>query len=78
MFRVYAEGVFFIMAFTFVCGIAEGILIILLYQVIYGIDIFLNMFKTFLPRRLWQGYSSPAIFTLLNFLERMVHVGESN
>ncbi len=46
-FRVYAEGVFFIMAFTFVCGIAEGILIILLYQVIYGIDIFLNMFKTF-------------------------------
>jgi rod shape-determining protein MreD len=77
-FRVYAEGVFFIMAFTFVCGIAEGILIILLYQVIYGIDIFLNMFKTFLPQALVAGVLSPAIFTLLNFLERMVHVGESN
>ncbi len=77
-YRVYAEGVFFIMGFTFVCALLEGSFIILLYRMIHGVDIFANVFKLFLPQALVTAVLSPAIFTMLSYLEGKVNGGESN
>ena len=77
-FRVYSEGVFFIMTFAFCCGFAEGLFIIFLYKVVYGLNIFVNMFDIFLPQALVAGVLSPVIFTMLNFFGRIVNAGEPN
>ncbi len=77
-FRVYAEGVFFIMAFTFICALGEGLFITALYKLIFNIDIFTNLFNVFLPQALVAGVLSPAIFTLLSTFERVLYGGESN
>lgn len=77
-FKVYAEGVFFIMIFTFTCALSEGFFILFLYKMIYGLDIFSNIFKIILPQALVAAVLSPAVFTLLGFFERMAYGGESN
>ncbi len=77
-FRVYSDGVVFIMIFTFLCALAEGIFIILLYGVIYGLNIFPDIWDIFLPQALVAGALGPAVFTILNAFGRKVHAGDSN
>ncbi len=77
-FRVYAESEIFIMSFTFFCALLEGLFIILLYKIGFGLNILSDVIKTFLPQALIAGVLSPAVFTMLNLLERKGYGGESN
>jgi rod shape-determining protein MreD len=77
-FRVYAESEAFIMIFTFFCALLEGLFIVLLYKIGFGLNIFADVIKTFLPQALIAGVLRPAVFTMLNLLERKGYGGESN
>ncbi|MFB3926438.1 MAG: hypothetical protein ACE14T_10330 [Syntrophales bacterium] len=65
-FRVYAEGLFFIMFFTLVCALSEGVFIMLLYRLIYGVDISTSLFRLFIPQALVAGVLSPALFAFFD------------
>ena len=77
-YRVYAEGVLFIMSFTFVCALLEGVFVVMLYKAIYGIEAFTSILNVYLPQALVTAVLSPAIFTMLSYLEGKVNGGESN
>ena len=77
-FRVYSEGVLFIMVFTFFSALSEGLFIIFLYKFVYGLNIFSKTFNLFVLQALMAGVLSPAVFTILNYFERIVYGGESN
>ena len=75
--RIYGERMFFIMGYTFVCALLEGIFIIAIYWFIYGTDVSPVLLRLYLPQALVAGVLSPALFTLFNRLEPYVHAGET-
>jgi len=75
--RIYGERMLFIMGYTFVCALLEGIFIIAIYWYIYGTDVSPGLIRTYLPQALVAGVLSPALFTLFNRLEAYVHAGEA-
>lgn len=75
--RIYGERMFFIMGYTFVCALLEGIFIIAIYRFIYGTDVSPGLLRTCLPQAIVAGVLSPALFTLFNRLEEYVHAGEA-
>ncbi len=75
--RIYGERMLFIMGYTFVCALLEGIFIMAIYGVIYGTDVSSDLFRIYLPQALVAGVLSPALFTLFNRLEVYVHAGEA-
>jgi rod shape-determining protein MreD len=76
-FKVYAERYFFIMAFAFLCAFSEGLFVALIYQVFYGADVFLSIYRIFLIQALVLGLFSPLLFSLLGRLEGVLDVRES-
>ena len=77
-FRVYSDGVFFIMTFTFLCALAEGLCIVLMYRLIHGLNIFSDIPTVFLPQALVAGALGPAVFTMLSYLGRKMNAGDAN
>jgi rod shape-determining protein MreD len=75
--RIYGERMLFIMGYTFVCALLEGLVIFAVYWFIYGTDVSPGLLRTYLPQALVAGVLSPALFTLFNHLEAFVHAGEA-
>lgn len=73
--RVYAEKISFIAVFTFACSLAEGILIMFFYRIIYGENIVHNMINVFIPQALVLGIVSPPIFRLFRQIEVLLNAG---
>lgn len=75
-YRVYPEGLTFIMVFAFVCALSEGIFIFLLYKFIFGVNIFYDVINMYVPQSLVIAVLCPACFTLFYRLEDVLHVTE--
>lgn len=73
--RVYAEQIGLIMAFTFLCAIFEGLMIVFFYKIIYDINMFHNILPVFLPQALAVGVVSPVFFRLFHLFEGLFHEG---
>lgn len=67
--RVYIGGFIFIMGFTFICAFSEGLAIILIYKFFFGVDMFYDVSRVFLPQALVIGVLSPALFTIFGRFE---------
>lgn len=76
-FKVYAERHLFIMAFTFLCAFSEGLFVAIIYQLFYGADVFLDIYKIFIVQALTLGLISPMLFALLGRMEGVLNVRES-
>lgn len=74
--RIYAEGIAFIMCFTFICIFSEGIITVLIYNFICGADMSYNILRVFLPQALVAGVLSPALFVIFERLEVLLNVEE--
>jgi rod shape-determining protein MreD len=75
--RIYGERMLFIMGYTFLCVLLEGLFIFAVYWSVYGTDASPGLLQTYLPQALVAGVLSPAFFTLFNRLEATVHAGEA-
>jgi rod shape-determining protein MreD len=75
--RIYGERMLFIMGYTFVCALLEGLVIFAVYWFIYGTDVSPGLLRTYFPQALVAGVLSPALFTLFHHLEAFVHAGEA-
>ena len=67
--RVYAAKVVFIMVFTTMCALLEGVMIMILYKYIYTVDTVSDMFRIIVPQALLLGVTSPLFFSLFHRLE---------
>ena len=67
--RVYAARTTFIMAFTVLCSLLEGVIIMLLYTYVYKANGFGAMTKVFAPQAVVLGAMSPLFFRLFNRFE---------
>ena len=75
--RIYGERILFIMGYTLLCVLLEGLFIFAVYWSVYGTDVSQGLLRTCLPQALVAGVLSPALFTLFNRLEACVHAGEA-
>ncbi|MBW2559407.1 MAG: hypothetical protein JRE40_00985 [Deltaproteobacteria bacterium] len=76
-FRVYAGGMIFTTAFTFVCILIEKFLIILMYKALYGMDVLYDILNVSLSQAVVTGVLAPAFFALFRRLEVLLSVWES-
>ena len=67
--RISAGKPFFIMIFTFVCVLFEGILVIVFHPLLYGGEISSNVLKVYLPQAFIVGGLSPLLFKVFNRIE---------
>ena len=74
--RIYSEQMFFIMIFTFLCVLFEGLYIVVLYKSVFDVNMSYNLYRVFLPQALVAGVLSPALFAGLNYLEVLFHAGD--
>lgn len=75
--RIYGERMLFIMGYAFLCVALEGLFIFGVYWSVFGTDVSAGLTRTYLPQALVAGVLSPALFTLFNRLEALVHAGEA-
>ena len=76
--KVRGENALFVMVFTFVSILLEGVIIFLLYTVLLNIDFSCPLFlKVFLPQALIVSFISPILFPLFRRIEVWAHVRES-
>jgi len=73
--RIYAEQTSLIIGFTFLCSIFEGLMLVLIYKIIYDIDLLGSIIRVFLPQALVVSMLSPLFFKLFNFFEVSFHDG---
>jgi rod shape-determining protein MreD len=72
--RVYAGKPSLIASFTGICTLLEGLVIVLLYRFVFGIDILYAIPKIFVPQAVVVGLLSPFFFGLLQRFEVILHV----
>ena len=75
--KVYAEKPAFIASFTALCMLLEGLAIVLLYRVFFGIDILYAIPKIFIPQAVVLGLLSPLFFRLLQHFEVLLHARDT-
>ncbi len=73
--RVYAEGTAWIMLFTFLCALSEGLFIVLFYKAMYDVNMLRSMIRVFLPQALVLSFLSPVFFKLFRVLEGSLNEG---
>jgi rod shape-determining protein MreD len=74
--RIYSEQMFFIIVFTFLCVLFEGLYIVVLYKSVFDVNMSYNLYRVFLPQALVAGVLSPALFAGLNYLEVLFDAGD--
>lgn len=74
--RIYSEQMFFIMIFTFLCVLLEGLFIVGLYKAVFDVNMSYDLYRVFLPQALVAGVLSPALFAGLSYLEVLFHAGD--
>ena len=75
--KVYAEKPAFIASFTGLCTLLEGLTIVLLYRVFFGVDILYAIPKIFIPQAVVLGLLSPLFFRLLQHFEVLLHARDT-
>ncbi len=76
-FRVYAEKILFIALYTSACALAEGILLIFFFRIIYGVNTLHNLVSIFLPQALVAGILSPVLFEIFRRVEGALNAGHT-
>jgi len=71
-YRVYSEGITFIILFTFLCSLSEGVIIFFIYKIMFGVNAFHEVFNTYMPQSLVVAVVAPACFAILHQLEGMI------
>lgn len=66
--RVYAERASFIAIFVGLCALFEGLIVVTVYKLAYGVDKFRHLWDIFLLQALLAGLPAAWIFKLLNKL----------
>lgn len=75
--KVYAEKPVFIASFTGLCMLLEGLAIVLLYRVFFGVDILYAILKIFIPQAVLLGLLSPLFFRLLQRFEVLLNARDT-
>jgi rod shape-determining protein MreD len=75
--KVYAEKPVFIASFTGLCTLLEGLTIVLLYRVFFGVDILYAIPKIFIPQAVVLGLLSPLFFRLLQHVEVLLNARDT-
>jgi rod shape-determining protein MreD len=70
-YRVYPEGIVTVMILTFFCSLVEGMIIMLIYKIGFGIDAFHELFNRYLPQSLVVAVVAPACFTALHKIQEL-------
>lgn len=76
-FRVYAGGVIFVTGFTFVCVLLEKFLIILMYKILYGMNVLCDILNISFFQAVVTGVLASAFFALFRRLEVLLSVWKS-
>lgn len=75
--RVYGEKPALIALYSGFCALLEGLLIVVLYRLVFGIDILYEIPRTFVPQSLLVVLLSPFCFALLDRLGVFPHAESS-
>jgi len=75
-YRVYLEGISFIVVFTFLCVFLEGVVMFLIYLFVFDVNISYDIINTYLPQALVLCAIGPACFALFYRLEVLMQHGE--
>jgi len=75
--KVYAGGMIFTIGFTFICALFGKLLIILMYEVLYDINVFYDILSISFLQAVAAGVFAPAFFVLFHRLEVLLNVWES-
>lgn len=67
--RISPGKQFFIMIFTLICALLEGMLVIVIHPLLYGGDISSHALRIYLPQALIVSGLSPLLFKLFNRIE---------
>ncbi len=67
--QVYAERFSFIMIFVGLCALLEGLFVMVVYKLAYGVDKFIHLGDIFLPQALLAGLLAPSFFKLLRKID---------
>jgi rod shape-determining protein MreD len=73
--RVYSTNTFFLISVTFLSVLAEGIILVSLYYIIYDMNVLVTGLKIYLPQACILSGLSPTIF---NFCRRLELKGYGN
>jgi rod shape-determining protein MreD len=75
--RVYAGNPVLIASFTGICTILEGMVIVLLYRLLFGADILAAIPRIFIPQAIVLALLSPLVFRLFHRFEVFLHAEDS-
>ena len=75
--KVYAGGMIFTIGFTFICALFGKLLIILMYEVLYDINVFYDILSISFLQAVAAGVFAPAFFVLFHRLEGLLNVWEA-
>ncbi len=75
--RVYAGNPALIAAFTALCTILEGLVIVLLYRFLFGADILAALLRIFIPQALVLALLSPLVFRFFDRFEGLLHAEDT-
>ncbi len=75
--KVYGGGMIFTAGFTFICALFGKLLIALMYEVLYGINVFYDILNVAFLQAVITGVFAPAFFVLFYRLEDLLNVWES-
>jgi rod shape-determining protein MreD len=64
--RFYAERPSFIMIFVGLCVFFEGVLIMAIYDLVYGVGKFYHLLDVYLPQALITGMLGPLLFKMFH------------
>lgn len=67
--RLAAEKLHIIASFSFLCAFLEDIMVILFYQLVFKINLLVNMRFVFLPKALIIGLFAPLFFYMMRRVE---------
>jgi rod shape-determining protein MreD len=75
--RISLDKTSLIMIFTLTCALLKGIIIAILYPLIYGTDLSLNMFRLFIPQILVVTLISPVFFHIFYRIDALLQGGHA-
>jgi len=76
-FNVYVEGRIFALGLTFACTLLEKLLIVLMYEALYGMNVFSDMVTVSFMQAVMTALFTPVFFGLFLRLEVLLNVWES-
>ncbi|MBW2557605.1 MAG: hypothetical protein JRD69_02000 [Deltaproteobacteria bacterium] len=76
-FKVYGGGMIFTASFTFICALFGKLLIVLMYEVLYGVNVFYDILNISFFQAVITGVSAPAFFILFHRFEVLLNVWEA-